>query len=57
MSADEWSDTARSKFIPKVDEKNVKEFLIAFEKIYQKNNWSEDKYAAILQPSLIDKYI
>ena len=49
-------DTA-IKFIPKFDEKNVEEYLIAFEKICEVNDWPRDKYASILQPSVIGKGI
>ena len=49
-------DTA-IKFISKLDEKNVEEYLIAFEKICEVNDWPRDKYASILQPSLIGKGI
>ena len=45
------------KFIPKFQEKNVEEYLIAFEKICEVNDWPRDKYASILQPSLIGKGI
>ena len=45
-------DTA-IKCIPKFDEKNVEEYLIAFEKSCEVNDCPRDKYASILQPSLI----
>ena len=41
------------KFIRKFDEKNAEEYLIAFEEICEVNDWPRDKYASILQPSLI----
>ena len=39
------------------DEKNLEEYAIAFEKICEVNDWPRDKYASILQPSLIGKGI
>ena len=45
------------QFIPKFDENNVEEYLIAFEKICEVNDWPRDKYASILQPYLICKDI
>ena len=43
------------RFIPKFDEENVEEYLIAVEKICEVNDWPRDIYASILQPSLIGK--
>ena len=43
------------KLLPRFNERNVEEYLLSFEKVAQINAWPQDRYAAILQSTLVGK--